>query len=112
MLVPRHPGRRRPSVATRLRAARGVGALTAVALAALLGPRVAVAVQLEALDTAREWRLGGLAFEGNQALADAELARTMVTKARPWYQAWRFWRPRPLFDPVTFRGALERLRQL
>lgn len=96
----------------RPRAARGVGALTALALVALLGARSAVAVQLEALDPGREWRLAALAFEGNGALSDAQLGKAMVTKARPWYEVWRFWRPLPPFDPITFRSDLERLRQL
>lgn len=32
----------------------------------------------------------------------------MVTEERPWY---RFWSERPVFDPVTFRTDLERLRR-
>ena len=83
-----------------------------LALATLLGPRIASAVQLEALDTTREWRLRGVRFEGNAALTDSDLEKAMVTKARPWYQGWRFWRPLPLFDPLTFRADLDRLRQL
>jgi outer membrane protein insertion porin family/translocation and assembly module TamA len=80
-------------------------------LAASVGPRPAAGVQLEAL-AAREWRVGELDFAGNHALTHARLRRAMVTKARPWYEAWRVWRPLPTFDPVTFRDDLQRLRQL
>jgi len=81
-------------------------------LVALLGSRVALAVQLEALETGREWRLRALVFRGNRALGTGELRRALVTSERPWYQRWRIWRPAPDFDPVSFRADLERLRRL
>src|SRR2546427_803097 len=81
-------------------------------LVALLGSRAALAVQLEALEVGREWRLGALAFRGNHALGTGELRRALVTAERPWYQRWRVWRAAPEFDPVTFRADLERLRRL
>src|SRR5438132_10894686 len=81
-------------------------------LFALLGPRAALAVQLEALEAGREWRLRALVFRGNHALGSGELRRVLVTAERPWYQRWRVWRPAPEFDPVTFRADLERLRRL
>ena len=81
-------------------------------LVALLGSRAALAVQLEALEAGREWRLRALVFRGNHALATDELRRALVTGERPWYQRWRVWRPAPEFDPVAFRADLERLRRL
>src|SRR3989441_1016892 len=81
-------------------------------LVALLGSRAALAVQLEALEVGREWRLRALVLRGNPALGRGELRRTLVTAERPWYQRWRVWRPAPEFDPVTFRADLERLRRL
>ncbi len=80
---------------------------------AVLGLRaVAPAVQLDALDPAAEWRLADLDFRGPRALSAATLRDAMVTQARPWYQAWRFWRPDPPFDPIAFREDLERIRRL
>src|SRR5439155_488857 len=81
-------------------------------LGALLGSRAALAVQLEALEAGREWRLRALVFRGNHALATDELRRALLTGERPWYQRWRVWRPAPEFDPVAFRADLERLRRL
>ncbi|HYY04968.1 MAG TPA: BamA/TamA family outer membrane protein [Candidatus Limnocylindria bacterium] len=80
-------------------------------LVAVLGSRAALAVQLEALEAGREWRLRALVFRGNHALRTGELRRALVTAERPWYQRWRVWRPAPDFDPVTFRADLERLRR-
>jgi outer membrane protein assembly complex protein YaeT len=81
-------------------------------LLALLGSRAALAVQLDALETGRDWRLRALVFRGNHALDPDTLRRAMVTVPRPWYLRWRFWRPPPDFDPVGFRTDLDRLRRL
>src|SRR5437762_13790655 len=80
-------------------------------LVALLGSRAALAVQLEALEPGREWRLRALVFRGNHALGTGELRRALVTAERPWYQRWRVWRPAPQFDPVTLRAHLEPMRR-
>ncbi len=79
-----------------------------VVLVAALVPLPARAVPLEALDVARDWRLGALRFAGNHALPSRLLRRAMVTTVNPWFTIWR--RP-PLFDPVAFRTDLERLQQ-
>src|SRR5213596_3344437 len=92
-------------------AARRRRAPLALALVALLAPR-ARAVQLDALEPGREWRLAALAFRGNEAVSTAECQKTMTTKARRWYEFWRFWRPLPAFGPLTFRADLDKLRQL
>src|SRR5206468_3103559 len=60
----------------------------------------------------REWRLEALVFRGNEAISTDELQKTMTTKARRWYEFWKFWRPLPAFEPLTFRADLEKLRQL
>jgi outer membrane protein assembly complex protein YaeT len=70
------------------------------------------AVQIDALEPGREWRLAALEFRGNRAVGTAELRGAMVTKAHRWYELWKFWRPRPVLDPVAFRADLDRLRQL
>src|SRR5438046_10542273 len=69
-------------------------------LVALLGSRAALAVQLEALETGREWRLRALVFRGNHALATDELRPAPVTAQRPWDQRSPLWRPGPEVDPV------------
>src|SRR5256886_8159176 len=79
-----------------------------VALLAALAPLCASAVQLEALDLARTWRLRALRFRGVSAVRRGDLRRAMSTKPRPWFAVWR---ARPLFDPVVFRTDLDRLRQ-
>src|SRR5438093_7397794 len=79
-----------------------------VALLAALAPLCASAVQLEALDLARTWRLRALPFGAASAVRRGDLRRAMTTKPRPWFAVWR---ARPLFDPVVFRTDLDRLRQ-
>jgi outer membrane protein assembly complex protein YaeT len=86
---------------------RGVGSLLVVL--ATLVPRAAIAVPLEALDLTVDWQLRALRIRGNDALSTRELERAMTTKGRPWFAVWRH---PPVFDPVSFRTDLDRLRQL
>jgi outer membrane protein insertion porin family len=67
------------------------------------------AVQIEALDTTRTWLLAGVDFAGNEKFGRSELAAPLLTQPRPWY---RFWSSLPVFDSLTFREDLERLRRL
>jgi outer membrane protein insertion porin family len=71
-------------------------------------PHKASAVLLDALDPARQWRVQGIEFSGNQKFSGADLSAAIVIQSRPWY---RFWEDRPPFDPVTFEADLERLRR-
>lgn len=71
-------------------------------------PKTALAVLVDALDPAKQWRVAGIEFSGNEKFPDDSLRDAIVTKERPWY---RFWEERPLFDPVTFTTDLERLRR-
>lgn len=80
-----------------------------VLVLATLAPLSAAAVQLEALDVARDWRLRALRFRGNAAVRTGDLQQAMETRPRIWFAVWR---GLPPFDPMTFRGDLERLRQL
>jgi outer membrane protein assembly complex protein YaeT len=91
---------------------RGRRALLPLVLAIVVPGRPGGAVQLDALDPAREWRLAKVEFHGTRAVSTADLRKVMVTKARPWYAVWELWRPLPEFDPVTFRSDLDRVRQL
>jgi outer membrane protein assembly complex protein YaeT len=90
----------------RRRLARLLGVL------AILAPFRAGAVQIDALDVAREWHLRSLDFRGDLVISKSDLREAMITKARPWYEAWRVWKPPNEFDPVTFKNDLTRLRQL
>ena len=63
----------------------------------------ASAVQVEALDPSREWRVDKIEISGNDHFSDSQLMAEMITQSRPWY---RFWEERPLFDPVTFATDL------
>jgi outer membrane protein insertion porin family/translocation and assembly module TamA len=67
------------------------------------------AVQLDALDTAREWTLLALRFEGNHALGSRTLRQAVVTKPRPWFTPWRAFPP---FDPLALRDDLDRIERL
>ena len=75
----------------------------------LVGPRVAHAVQLDALDLSRVWRLRALRIEGNDRVRAGAIRGAMVTKPRPWFALWREY---PEFDPVAFRTDLERIQRL
>jgi outer membrane protein assembly complex protein YaeT len=68
----------------------------------------ASAIQIEALDATREWRVDKIEISGNEHFSDSQLIAEMVTQARPWY---RFWEERPIFDTVTFKTDLDRLRR-
>jgi len=68
----------------------------------------ASAIQVEALDPSREWRVEKIEISGNQHFPDNQLLTEMVIQARPWY---RYWEERPLFDPLTFATDLDRLRR-
>ena len=68
----------------------------------------ALAIQVEALNPTREWRVEKIQISGNERFSDNQLIAEMVTQARPWY---RFWGERPIFDTVTFKTDLDRLRR-
>ena len=71
--------------------------------------RPARAVQLDALDPQREYRLGALRFAGTDTVRGRQLRAVMLTPTRPWFARWR---PLPPFDPVTFRTDLDRIHRL
>jgi outer membrane protein assembly complex protein YaeT len=76
-------------------------------LALLLGPGLACAVQVEALDPRRDWVVGSLVIEGADHVSAKDLTAVMQTKERTW---WALWRPRPPFDPGTFENDLDNVR--
>ena len=71
-------------------------------------PQSVTAVLLDALDPTRQWRVEQIEFSGNELFSEDALSDVIVTRERLWY---RFWDERPVFDPVTFRTDLERLRR-
>jgi outer membrane protein assembly complex protein YaeT len=66
------------------------------------------AVQVEDLDSSKEWRIEKIEITGNEKFSGDALAGEILTTTRPWY---RFWQDPPVFDPVTFKEDLERLRR-
>ena len=68
-----------------------------------------LAARIEDLDLTRTWQLRELDVTGNDKLKGSDLTGALLTQPRPWY---RFWSAYPVFDPVTFRADLERLRRL
>ena len=81
--------------------------VSALGLWLLLSCR-ASAIQVEALDPSREWRVGKIEISGNDRFSDDVLLAEVLTQSRPWY---RFWGEQPRFDPITFKTDLERLQR-
>lgn len=74
----------------------------------VLCARPVFGIQIEALDAARQWRVERIEVSGNAKFSEGELLGEMLTKVRPWYL---FWEQANVFDPITFREDLERLRR-
>jgi outer membrane protein insertion porin family len=70
------------------------------------------AVPLDAVPVGREWHVASLEIEGTDTVSGSRLRDAMLTKERAWYRFWEIWRPRPPFDPITFRADIDRLRQV
>ena len=68
-----------------------------------------LALTLDDLDPAQEWRLGALHFSGHSQLSEAELRAALTTRPRPWYTPWR---AHPAFDPIAFGLDVKRLTRL
>jgi outer membrane protein assembly complex protein YaeT len=81
--------------------------VSALGLWLLLSCR-ASAIEVEALDPSREWRVGKIEISGNERFSDDVLLAEVLTQSRPWY---RFWGEQPRFDPITFKTDLERLQR-
>src|SRR5437867_10851210 len=64
-------------------------------LVALLGSRAALAVQLEALETGREWRLRALGLRGSRALGTGDRRCAVVICEGTQCPRWQTWRPCP-----------------
>jgi outer membrane protein insertion porin family len=67
------------------------------------------AVRIEDLDLTRSWRLRELDITGDDKLKRSDVTAALLTQTRPWY---RFWADYPVFDAVSFRADLERVRRL
>jgi outer membrane protein insertion porin family len=83
--------------------------LNGVCLASwLLFAQPASSVPVDDLEVGREWRVEGIEILGNTKFSDNQLLDELLTKVRPWYL---FWQDESIFDAVTFREDLERLRR-
>ena len=74
----------------------------------VLFARPVLGIQLEELDAARQWRVEKIEISGNTKFSESEILRELLTKVRPWYL---FWETEDVFDPITFREDLERIRR-
>ena len=74
----------------------------------VLFARPVLGIQLEELDAARQWRVEKIEISGNTKFSESEILRELLTKIRPWYL---FWETEDVFDPITFREDLERIRR-
>ncbi len=68
----------------------------------------ALALPLDALDEAKQWRVEEINFAGNTLFSADELQAEMLTQVRPWYRPWA---EQPEFEAVTFENDIERLRR-
>ncbi len=66
------------------------------------------AVQVDDLEPGKEWHIEKIEISGNRKFPADVLLGEILTKTRPWYL---FWQSEPVFDPVTFKEDLERLRR-
>jgi outer membrane protein assembly complex protein YaeT len=86
--------------------------LRSLALLSVIGwiasARLAFAVDIEDLDTRREWHVAEVSISGNRRFSTSELQSEIQTHPRAWYL---FWRAPAVFEPATFREDLERLRR-
>jgi outer membrane protein assembly complex protein YaeT len=67
-----------------------------------------LAIQVDELDVGREWRIRNIEISGNTKFSTNELLNEILTRVRPSYL---FWQQDNIFDPITFREDLERLRR-
>jgi outer membrane protein assembly complex protein YaeT len=74
----------------------------------LLFARPVFGIQVEELDAGRPWRVEKIEISGNTSFSGSEVLRELLTKVRPWYL---FWEAENVFDPITFREDLERIRR-
>ena len=74
----------------------------------LLFARPVLGIQVEELDAGRQWRVEKIEISGNTKFSESEILRDLLTKVRPWYL---FWETEDIFDPITFREDLERIRR-
>ena len=70
------------------------------------------AVPPEAVEPGREWVVGTITIRGNTVVKTSDVTDAMLTKARPWYMSWQFWKKRPAFDPVVFKDDVERIARV
>jgi outer membrane protein assembly complex protein YaeT len=70
--------------------------------------RPVLAIEIEELDAARQWRVEKIEISGNTKFSDSEILSEMLTKVQPWYLLWGV---ENVFDPITFREDLERIRR-
>jgi outer membrane protein insertion porin family len=65
------------------------------------------ALQINALEPGRTYRVDRILFSGNHAFPGKELLAVMTTRQRPFYLLWQ---KRPTFDSDVFSEDLKRLR--
>src|SRR5678815_2591836 len=80
-----------------------------VAWLVLGAPSPARAVPPEAVEPGREWVVGTITIRGNTVVKTSDITDAMLTKARPWYMSWQFWKDRPAFDPIVFKDDVDRI---
>jgi outer membrane protein assembly factor BamA len=64
------------------------------------------------VEAGREWAGRTITIRGNTVVKTSDITDAMLTKARPWYMSWQFWKKRPAFDPVMFKDDVERVARV
>jgi outer membrane protein assembly complex protein YaeT len=89
-----------------------IAVLVAVGLSGGLASRSAGAAEAsptDVLDPEREWLVGKVVLEGQDALSKSEIKKVVETRPRRFYA---FWRERPVFEPTVFERDIERILRL
>ncbi len=82
----------------------------AAGLIALLIATVAAALTVDELPAGGVYTVRAVRIEGVSFLTARTLRAVMLTQRPPWYQPWKRWRTKTIFNPQIFRTDLERVR--
>jgi len=84
----------------------GIGA----GLVALLIADPAAALTVDELPAGSVYTVRAVRIEGVSFLTARSLRAAMLTQRPPWYQPWKRWRKKTVFNPQLFRTDLDRVR--
>ncbi len=98
-----------PAAPRRRRHARARVFLVASIVTLIFHAAIASAATLGDLSPSRDYRIKSVVIDGAKAVSAEDVRAVMRTQSRPAYQLWK---PRPEFDPDTFKDDLDRIHRL